>query len=118
MKIHLARFHGKRVIIGQVTERYVTQTVEDRWISWSRGVARDIIGLLMNLSGTAISLHRAGRSISSPKEKQTRTRAGYCTGRNYYGNVHNDQTSLALRYRRLILGTFCVKEGAVEGVSS
>lgn len=72
----------------------------------------------MNLSGTAISLHRTGRSISPPKEKQTRTHAGYCTGRNYYGNIHNDQTSLAVRYQLLILGTFCVKEGAVEGVSS
>ena len=91
MKIHLARFNGKRVIIGQVTERCVIHThthideekerereggrVEDQWISWSRRVARDIIGLLMNLSEMAISLHGTGRSISPPEEKQTRTRA-------------------------------------------
>lgn len=43
----------------------LTHKREERWIFWRmRGVASDIIGLLMNLSETAISLHRTGRSIS------------------------------------------------------
>lgn len=67
------------------------KAVEERWISWRmRGVASDIIGLLMNLSETAISLHRTGRSISISVQGKTNSNA--CPRWWTWINVINDHS--------------------------
>lgn len=57
-------------------------------------VASDIIGLLMNLSETAISLHRTGRSISISVQGKTNSNA--CPRRWTWINVISDGQWLAV----------------------